>query len=388
MNKIFKCFLLASGVLFSACSEPIDSYVQVQADLEHTNSIFNENIIDSVSVISLQDSSVMIQSIDKIYEKDTLLYVLDKQRSILIIYNQKGKYIATISNRGHASNEYIGIDDFFIDPEDSSINIISGIDKKLFKYNREGSKLLDVKHMSKSYRNMSRIKNGYIGYVGNNIDNQKSPYNFWTMDNNFNIMSYALKINDNLANTYHRGISYISDYRGMQFLLTDKSLDVFCIEKIAEKPNLYTRLYVGDKKAPTLTTQDYSDSKKMFELSNKYVLGIYHFQETDRFLLFHYLYQGQSYLTAYDKLEKGSKTMSLTTYTKRYFFPFGKIISTSKDFIYTVVDAQDIYFSWNGSNGYVDFEKEYPVQVANIRALLKRVDPDGNPFIIKYRIRK
>lgn len=379
--------LLILGI-FCSCTENLkkDSKVIV-ADLNNVSSFFDEDVIDSVTIISLQSCDTWIQRIDKVVEFDSKFYMMDQKSRTLLIFSQEGTYLCRISNIGHATNEYIGISDFFIDKQDSTINIVSSLDKKVLKYSLNGTKLLEVQHMPKSFHRLACYDGGYVGFMGNCCEGQ--PYsNFWMMDKDFHILNSYLNINPNFEGTFHGDIATFSEYDSKLFFLTDESREISCISRLTSTPSVAYNLDCGEANPPSLTANDYSDWQRMFELSNKYVMDIYRFQETDDYLITYYLYQGSFYITMVDKTSNETKTLSLDAYSGDYLFEFGRIVSMTEDFIYTSVEAQSVYYPWKGNNGFLDFEKEYPLQVENIRRRFSDIDPDGNPFLVKYHIKK
>lgn len=85
-------------------------------NVDDKTSIHESNVMaGKVEIVSLQDSKVLIQDVDKAVAFDTLLYILDKKSSALYLYTLGGRYVTGISNRGHAANVYFSLDDFFID---------------------------------------------------------------------------------------------------------------------------------------------------------------------------------------------------------------------------------------------------------------------------------
>lgn len=382
-----RVILFLSAIAIASCFENKVTSNVVIADLDNAQSIFSADFIDSVSIISLQTDDALIRQIDKVVEFDTLLYVMDQKGKSLFIFSQAGKYLFTISNVGHATNEYIGLDDFFVNSRDSTINIVSSIEQKILKYNMSGTTLLKVCPMPKSFRRVACCGDRYIGFMGNYSEDKSSPFNFWIMDKDFHILGSYLNIAPNIESTFHCSISTFSEYNDKVYFFTDMSREVSCISSTSTVPSVAFMLDCGDANPPALTAEDYSDSQRMFELSNKFVMDLYHFQETDDYLMFHFLYQGMYYITVLNKTNNETKTLSLDAYCDEYLFDFGKIVSTTKTVIYSSVEAQSVYYPWKGNNGFVDFEEKYPIQVKNIRRKFHNIEPDRNPFLVKYYIK-
>lgn len=380
--------VFGNGTLFISCKENLTASNVALADLANCKTLSDAGIIDSADIISLQGTDLWIQKIDKIVEYDSLLYIMDQKSKALHIFSRNGQHISTICNVGHATNEYIGIDDFFIDHQDGTINILSSLDKTVFKYNADGSKLLSTKPVPMSFRRLIDYSNGYIGFMGNCSEGENAPHNFWIMDKNFQILKSYIDINPGLEGVFHGDIATFAKHSDKLYFFSDASRDVYSIRNDKTNPVLEYTLDCGEANPPKLTESDYANWQRMLEVSNKYVMNIYHFQETDANVIFHYLYQGCYYLTIQNKSNAESQTIKLDVYDGDYFFEFGRIIAITDDIIYSSVEAQSVYYPWKGEIGDMNYEQEYPRQVNNLRRKLQKVDPEGNPFVVKYYINK
>lgn len=356
----------------------------VSANLTNIQPLSDIDIIDSVDIISLQNTDKWIQKIDKVAEFDSLLYIMDRKSKALHVFTQSGSYISTISNVGHAANEYIEIDDFFVDDQDSTINILSGLDKKIFKYTANGSKLLSVQPVPMSFRRIIKYDGGYVGFMGNSIENTSAAHNFFVMDNDFQVLSSYIDIDSNHEGIFHGDVSIFARYGNSLYFFSDSSREIYGIDDISSAPSLKYQLDCGDANAPQLNENDNSDWQRMLEISNKCVMDINYFLETDDYLLFYYLYQGSYCLTVQEKSNHDTKTYRLDVYAGDYFFEFGRVVGMTKDVVYTSVEAQSVYYPWKGSIGSMNYEQDYPQQVSNIRRKFSNINSDGNPFVVKY----
>lgn len=216
---------------------------------------------------------------------------------------------------------------------------MSPLDKKLLVYTLDGRKQTAVKHLPMLFVHVARLKDGYIGFMGNMVDDKKVPFNFWLKDKELAIRGHAQEIDEDKAGVYHASVYPFSAYDGHTYFFQDGGRDVYDVEAGTPVPSMYYTVDFGEKNAPELTAKDVNDFQKMFEFSNKYVMDIYRFQETAHHLLLLFLYQVQSYICAYDKDAKTGKTLSLDTYTGDYFFGFGNVVNMTQDKIYTVLGA-------------------------------------------------
>lgn len=386
--KVIGLFLSSCVCLFESCAEGEVVSNVVYANLNNVKSLSDKDIIDSVDIISLQGTDSWIQKIDKVVESDTLLYVMDQKSKAVYVFSHTGQSLSKISNVGHAANEYIEIDDIFVDKQDGCINILCGLDKKILKYNAAGTKLLEVITLPMSFRRIVSYDGGYVGFMGNCSEDGKAFHNLWVMDKDFKILNSYVDINPNLEGIYNSDIATFSEHENNLYFFSDSGRDVYRLNGISSKPSLLFMLDCGEANPHHLTAEDYSNWQRMFEISNKYVMNISDFRETDNYIMFYYLYQGCYYLTVQNKKENNTQTYRLDTYCGDYLFEFGHVVDMTDDAIYTSVQAQSVYYPWKGGVESMDFEKRYPQQVKNIRKKFKNINPDGNPFIVKYYLCK
>lgn len=358
----------------------------VECDFSKISDVNDSGIITDVNIVSLQDTSVYLNEINKIAILDTIVYLLDKEKNSLYVFTNNGKYIHTISDQGHGANEYLMLSDFCIDKKKQTINVLSRLDKKIFIYDKFGKNLIEVKALPKQFFKIEKRKEGYIGYMGNYTADEQFPYNYWLMDENFSIIGQFGEINTNLESRVSNNLEPFSQYDGTLHVLSEFSRDVICLKDSDIQASTIYKYDFGKCNLPSLSSRDYADDRKMFEIKNTYIANPIRFQETDRYILSLVLYQGQYKLIVYDKKKSMTEIVSLDAYTQKYLFSFGNVVYMNEKEIYTIIDAKNIYDVWIGYNEFNNFEKEYPSQVENLRKDIKSVNADGNPFLVIYKI--
>lgn len=381
-------FAILSILLLTNCTvtkiEP--AIWNVECDFSKISDVNDSGIITDVNIVSLQDTSVYLNEINKIAILDTIVYLLDKEKNSLYVFSNNGKYIHTISDQGHGANEYLMLSDFCIDKKKQTINVLSRLDKKIFIYDKFGKNLIEVKALPKQFFKIEKRKEGYIGYMGNYTADEQFPYNYWLMDENFSIIGQFGEINTNLESRVSNNLEPFSQYDGTLHVLSEFSRDVICLEDSDIQASTIYKYDFGKCNLPSLSSRDYADDRKMFEIKNTYIANPIRFQETDRYILSLVLYQGQYKLIVYDKKKSMTEIVSLDAYTQKYLFSFGNVVYMNEKEIYTIIDAKNIYDVWIGYNEFNNFEKEYPSQVENLRKDIKSVNADGNPFLVIYKI--
>ena len=388
MNKIiirmYLSFLVCS--LMTSCVETTNSAKSIKCDVDNTQSISESALIGDVNIISLQDSSATISSVNKVICIDSILYILDDKSQCLYLYKTDGAFLRAISDRGRASNEYLNLNDFFIDNVNGNINLVSQLEQKMLVYNHDATEFIETQKLPGKFARMECVEGGYIGYRGNYRENEGDE-NFCIMGRDMRIKDSFSKINSNREYEYHAQTLPFSTYKGKVYFHNDTGLDIYGIGNADMQPSLNYVLNCGEHNTPSFTRKDMDDFGKMMELYNNYVMNIYQFQETNRYLLFLFLYQGIYCLNKYDKSSGESETLTLDYYIGKYFFNFGRVVGMTEDCIYSIVDANLIYAVWMGDETDGKYETEYPQQVQRLREKFEKVDPEGNPFLVTYHIR-
>ena len=103
--------------LFCQCTkdgkELTENTITIDLDNQIPTSIFD--IVDSISVVPLEtNDSCLIASVDQIALKDDKLYILDARQGIFFCFNNAGKFLFRISNKGQGPDEYQYIESFDI----------------------------------------------------------------------------------------------------------------------------------------------------------------------------------------------------------------------------------------------------------------------------------
>lgn len=94
-----------------------------------------------------------IAEISKIYIRDNYLYILDKKTQKVFIFNDQGKFIRLIKNRGNGPGEYIQIIDIAIDSKGRLV-LYADLPGKIIFFSDKGDFLYEKK-LKESYMGMA-----------------------------------------------------------------------------------------------------------------------------------------------------------------------------------------------------------------------------------------
>lgn len=380
MKKII-CILLIVCILFS-CKQDKEKIINIpfiSLDCDQTSSIHEVGLIRDIEILNLDCKEVIFENVDKIIKYDRWIYLMDYQQTqSIFVYDTLGNFVNNISKFGQGPEEYIQMTDMFVEPGDSTLNIVSRIDKKIIQYTLRGDSCIGVRKMPKAFWTLSPFQNGYVGYMGNYGEDRLRPFNLWRLNHDLELKDYYFKIPTSWESKLQLGGYVFSYFQGDLLFIKSLDYNIYSAEKDFEPKY---RFDFGKRNWPD-SEEEYD---RMIERSRKmepYVNRFYYFQETERFLLISFIYKGQQLLGFYDKQTQKSSVLRPETYTDPYFLSFGQIIGMDEQAIYSLMNASDMKRLWTGKDEYNDFTVKYSTQIQRLRDKFKHVDEEGNPFLL------
>ncbi|GHT52465.1 hypothetical protein FACS189440_22000 [Bacteroidia bacterium] len=383
MKTITKKILISLvSILLVACSnvEKKETF-KIKFDFDKkTSDIHDIGLINDVQIINLDCEEVTLGIIDKIIRYKDRIYIMDKkQTQSIIIYDTLGHFINQISKRGNGPEEYVQLTDMLINPSDTTLNIISRIDKKILKYDLDANHFAGIEKLPKSFTQFNKTEQGYVGYMGNFGEDSNKRKNVWTVSDKLELENSFFEIDETWESINLGGGSVFSNYEDKTYYITPMDFNIYMIN------NSFSTAYTFD-----LGTSGWHLKSKEYETYRKNqhncIGRLYNFQETQEHLIIQVLYNGQFLLGVYNKKEDTSYIASLEPYTGKYFFSFGQITGFDEHAIYTIIEASDLKRIWDGKDEHNDFESTYPEQIKRLREKFSTVREDGNPFLVIYSI--
>lgn len=391
MNKTSILLIAIAALLLNSCTNKISQdhsteVTPIVLDFDKKmKSIHDIDLINDVEIISLHCDEVIIGNIDKVIKFDTIIYLMDsRQNKSIYLFNLQGDFIHSISNYGQGPEEYIQLTDMFIDVTDSTLNILSRMDRKLFKYDLKGEELRVIEKTPKSFFSMKKIDKGYMAYMGNFSEDMTKRYNLWLLNENLEITDHYFEIDEKWESIMSAGGSDYSTYKDMSYYITPMDFSIYLITD-GEVKTKYT-FDLGKLKWSKEVNVESLNQQEKIDLYQNYIYRFYNFQETKNHLIVNFLHKGQFLLGVYDKEKQESNIVTLDPYEDKYFFSFGQIIDFDENTIYTIITAENIKKLWDGKDEYNNYEEKYPTQIANLRKKFKTVREDDNPFLVMYSI--
>ncbi|MBR2360660.1 MAG: 6-bladed beta-propeller [Bacteroidaceae bacterium] len=168
IRSIFLLYSLFTGFVFIACNntakyESIKNYKTINVlNKDNPISIDIYEIVDSITYIPLDTQDFLLDEVESVSFHDNKYLI--KDRLGLSVFNHDGSFIAQISRKGEAPNEYIHMDCFCIDKINNRIGITSRLQNKIMYFSFYGEYLSKstINGKDTHFANMRILNNGEI----------------------------------------------------------------------------------------------------------------------------------------------------------------------------------------------------------------------------------
>ena len=348
---------------------------------KHTTSL-----IKDCKIIPLEtNDSVLIGSIDKVIVDQDKLYVGDFSKTHSVyVFDLQGNFQQKISRQGRGPEEYLSLYDMFIDPHTGELNLLSRIDRKLLAFDKNDVSYRKTQKLPKTFMELIPSQNGYAGFSANYSEDRNDPYNLWLLDKDFQIYNKEFSIQPTWESRWSSSVTVFSSFQDTVYYIP--AIRDFSVYKLdGDRFTLEYSINFGKSQIPA-SNMSYDEYLEYSRKHPEYVTRLDCFQETDRFLVCQFLFNGQQLLGLYDKIDKKTVVCSLSPYVGKYFTSFGNIVNFSSDYLITTVSASNICEKLTGKNQYVNFEEDYPEQIKRMREEFSGmgIKEDSNPCVVIY----
>ncbi len=110
--------ILAILLILTSCMSETEVINGSAVKANYDKATQSEISIPEIKYIPLEtNKSSLIGSIDKLLYKNNHFYILDKRQNEIFIFNQKGKYVSSIKQKGEGPGEYLELIDMDVDNE-------------------------------------------------------------------------------------------------------------------------------------------------------------------------------------------------------------------------------------------------------------------------------
>lgn len=351
---------------------------------QEAQDIHTTSLIKDCKIIPLEtNDSVLVGKIDKVIIYHDRLYVGDfSKTNSVYIFDMQGNFHHKISRQGRGSEEYLALNDMFIDSYKGELKLLSRMDRRILAFSEDGEVFRGVQKMPKMFMELIPSQSGYVGFSANFSEDLRNPFNVWLLDKDLQIIEKEFNIDPAWESKWSSSVTVFSNFR-----------DTVCYIPVFQDFNVYKlnddhftlayTIHFGKNQVPneSMTYDEYSEYCRK---RPDYVTRLDCFQETDRFLICQFLFNGQDRLGLYDKENGQISVCSLSPYVGKYFTSFGRIVNFSSDYLITTVSASSMCEVLAGKNQYVNYEEDYPEQVERMRKEFSGIEEDSNPCVVIY----
>ena len=115
-KSIITVFITILSIVITSCHQKQEEYPNLETihiDISTVTEGDINDVCDSIVIIKL-DKEPLLGQIDDIQINPDFLFLLDRNRSKIFIFNHDGKYIHTLDKKGRAPDEYLDITSFHL----------------------------------------------------------------------------------------------------------------------------------------------------------------------------------------------------------------------------------------------------------------------------------
>ena len=156
---------ILAAILVISCNKTIDIKSKtIYSNLDHEHSIPTEKLFSKIEIISLEtNEQSLIQSIRKVIEYDSCLYILDSRQKAILIFDTTGKFISKIHTVGRAPSEYFLLYDIAINTYSKTLDALDPMGK-IITYDLKGNYIssIHLPHPPMAYHHISILNKDSI----------------------------------------------------------------------------------------------------------------------------------------------------------------------------------------------------------------------------------
>lgn len=338
-----------------------------------------EKLLDTVGhkVIVLDTTNnSFIGHVEKLFVAGDKIYVWDRERNAIFIYDSDGKYVSKIASQGRANNEYIEIFDFYVSKD--RLYILDNATMRLLEYDATG-KYIKTLDLSMYWAESLFVLDDMIYLVNYSSDTNSGQYHIFKIDRDGNFKDKYLKFDKNYRHS--PDLKACSKVNGVFSLC-------MCPNFIYRVDSASCRLAYNidfiDKNLPEKYYEQDLIAMLKEGVVSKYILGINEMQESSNYL-FIYFWDDWNYYTAlYDKGNGDvtvCKDMSMSSMYRMGFVDY----YIYDDCVYGIVGAS----AFKGHVAIImrENEKSKDKYIEELEKVNREITDYSNPVIIKYKLK-
>jgi len=303
-------------------------------------------------------------------------YVVDSQQERVIIFNENGKHISTISHKGRGPCEYIQLFDMRINKGHIVEILGSQNPTKLIRYDEYSQECVEISLPNTSANQFIPTENGYIFHQAGGVSDKEYQYFIFITDKEGNIEKKLLPSHPPLGHSIAAPNNfYMINDTVVFFMHLDEN-----IYQITQEGEMTIRYSVnfGNSHLPDNVKETYKiDFFQFREQAENYAAGPFGVCETRTHLYFRYIAPNQNNNTFHVYFNKTNRVVhTFQTYCTISLAILDPLSVTDDDRFISFIDTANLE--------YIDREKKENQDLISIYDSLPEF---ANPILVLYKLR-
>ena len=133
-TTIYRITLLIQIILIiSSCGTEKKEIQNIEVDIDDIQKVSFFDIFSKATIIPLEtNDSSLIRNITKIIPFNNKFYILDYIKAEILFFDESGRYLSKIRDKGDGPNQYVNISDFDIDRSRNILICLSPVNNTMY----------------------------------------------------------------------------------------------------------------------------------------------------------------------------------------------------------------------------------------------------------------
>lgn len=355
--------------------------IKVNVEKKYSKGDF-EDYFSSSTIIPLEtNNNSIFSNIDRLSVFDKKFFILDKRIGSVILFDDKGKFLNKIHNKGNGPGEYNVLIDFAIDTDKKQLILLTFAPKKILIFNFKGEFIKEIKMKKKGdfYHNVNYANNKLL-FLDKNRDKLFREYDLQSGKNNGLV---EMNENDKFFSNLGSRFPFMTKSNNSVNISSLYSDEIYAYDNGEIYPKY--KIDFGEQRIPNdiigKINGDFDGIYKYIK-TNNYGFGISNFRENKNFITFNFW---DNMIVIYSKTLKEAKAYrSFISPIDHFFFDNYIAHDGNDNNLISIYEASSFkkqmsYFKEDSAKW-----KQIPKYIKDFSENIKDVD---NPLLIIYKFK-